>query len=66
MAASFGNRVEQAASAISAKYYGLVAIAVRQCFVGTEVSVGKTDTGEYNASDIMSFTKGVSLRLNTN
>lgn len=62
MAAVFGNRVKEAASAISSKYYGLVAIAARQCFVGTEVSVGKTNTGEYNASDIMSFTKGVPFR----
>ena len=49
------------ATAISTKYYGLVALAARQCFVGTEVSVGKAASGEYNTSDIMSFTKGMYL-----
>lgn len=55
---NFGNRVRIMASEISEKYYGLVALAARQVFVGTEISIGKDAAGRYNTSDIMSFTKG--------
>ncbi|KAJ6577372.1 hypothetical protein B0H19DRAFT_1229523 [Mycena capillaripes] len=52
-------KVQADASAISAQYAGIAALAVRQAFGATELTISKASDGTWNTTDILMFIKGV-------
>lgn len=58
-AQAFDSKISSDASRISSDYASVVALSVRQGFGAIEFTVSKTSDGQFNASDIMVFMKGI-------
>lgn len=52
--------LEKNASAISSHYADLVAITARQTMGATELTIGTTENGSFNFSDVKMFMKNLS------
>ncbi|KAF8217987.1 DUF1793-domain-containing protein [Mycena galopus ATCC 62051] len=59
-------QVKTAATAISANYYGIVALSLRQAVGGTEITISKTSAGAWDTTDILMFLKEISSDGNVN
>lgn len=62
LSAEVDAKLQQDATAAAAgndNYAGLCAIATRQVYGGLEITVGKTSSGSFNASDVMVFVKEI-------
>jgi hypothetical protein len=56
---AFDAKVQSDASAISGQYAAIAALAVRQAFGATELTISKASDGSWNTTDIMMFIKGI-------
>ncbi|KAK7032863.1 DUF1793-domain-containing protein [Favolaschia claudopus] len=66
-ASIFDAKVQHdATSKVSATYAGIAALAVRQAFGATELTISKANDGSWNTSDIMMFIKEISSDGNMN
>ncbi|KAJ7481103.1 hypothetical protein B0H11DRAFT_1232531 [Mycena galericulata] len=62
----FDAKVQLDASVISAEYAGIAALAVRQAFGATELTISKASDGSWNTTDILMFMKEISSDGNVN
>ncbi|KAJ7671625.1 hypothetical protein DFH06DRAFT_1320412 [Mycena polygramma] len=62
---TFDAKVQSDASAISTQYAGIAALAVRQDFGATELTISKADDGSWNTTDILMFIKAMGQNINT-
>lgn len=60
-AVAFDKILQDEARNISEDYADLVSIAARQTLAGAEITVSKTEGGDWNTSDIMSFMKDIGV-----
>ncbi|KAH7098950.1 DUF1793-domain-containing protein [Auriculariales sp. MPI-PUGE-AT-0066] len=65
-AATFDAKVQSDAAKINTGYASLVALSIRQVFAAFELTVSKTSSGAFNATDLMVFQKEISSSGNMN